>query len=100
MRQHLGEKKIKKYRQLTGLPIIRALVRGGTDHRIDFLLEGGKVLGYFPRTGETEEHLIGWDWEKWKEEHRTEREKTIEGGKDGTGIKHSTACVESDKSRA
>lgn len=43
-RQSLGKKKINRYIKLTGLPIINAFVRGGTDHRIDLFLADGSVV--------------------------------------------------------
>ena len=54
MRQLLGIKKVRKYRLLTGLPIIAGLVRGGTDHRVDLCLQDGTVAFYYPKTGELE----------------------------------------------
>ena len=43
-RCRLGKKKIEKYRKQLGLPIISGLVRGNTDHRIDFTLEDGRHI--------------------------------------------------------
>ena len=31
MRQRVGDKKVAKYREITGLPVCTALVRGGTE---------------------------------------------------------------------
>lgn len=42
-RQMLGPKKLKKLREKTGLDLVAALVRGGTNHRIDLCLRGGSV---------------------------------------------------------
>lgn len=46
-RQRVGEKKVRKLREKLGLPIVTALVRGGTDHRIDLCLEDGSVTYYW-----------------------------------------------------
>jgi hypothetical protein len=46
-RQKLSEKKTEKLRNKTGLPIIAVLVRGGTDHRKDLLLEDGSICSLF-----------------------------------------------------
>jgi hypothetical protein len=67
MRQHVGEKKVKKYREFTGLPVCAALVRGNTEHRIDLLLEGGKVMHWWPKSN-NEMALaenLGWDYNDW-----------------------------------
>ena len=40
----IGEKKVALYRKKTGLLVVAALVRGGTDHRIDLCLEDGGVV--------------------------------------------------------
>lgn len=40
----IGEKKVRKLIEKTGLPIVAALTRGGTDHRIDLCLEDGSVM--------------------------------------------------------
>ena len=54
MRQLLGEKKLKALRLKTGLPIIKAMVRGNTGHRIDLILENNQTASYDPHTGEVE----------------------------------------------
>lgn len=46
-RCRVGEKKVLAYRNKTGLPVVAALVRGGTDHRIDLCLEDGVVVHWF-----------------------------------------------------
>ena len=48
-RQALGAKKVRKYRRDTGLDAVAGLVRGGTDHRVDLLLRGGRVYSYWPK---------------------------------------------------
>lgn len=60
-RQWVGVKKVRKYAAATGLPVVRALVRGGTDHRVDLCLEDGSVVSYWPRDG-TIEHDTRWRW--------------------------------------
>ena len=47
MRQRVGEKKLRRLRDQTGLPVVAAMVRGGTDHRIDLCLEGGHVAALY-----------------------------------------------------
>ena len=64
MRQRVGEKKVRKYRAATGLPVCSALVRGGS-HIVSLLLEEGKVVRYDPRTGEIEADGLTWDYEGW-----------------------------------
>lgn len=44
MRQLLGPKKVAKLRRETGLPIVKVMVRGGTDHRRDLCLEDGRIV--------------------------------------------------------
>ena len=48
MRQSVGKKKVEKYRVQTGLPVVGALVRGGTDHRVDLLLEDHSIVHLYP----------------------------------------------------
>jgi hypothetical protein len=43
-RQRLGTKKIEKLKRETGLPIVAALVRGNTDHRLDLCLDDASVV--------------------------------------------------------
>lgn len=43
----LGSKKLKKLRSKTGLPIVCATARGGTDHQIQLYLEGGNIVRLF-----------------------------------------------------
>lgn len=47
MRQLLGPKKVAALRKKTGLPIVKVMVRGGTNHRRDLCLEGGSVVCLF-----------------------------------------------------
>ena len=44
MRQLLNEKKTKKLAKETGLPVVKVMVRGGTDHRKDLCLEDGSIM--------------------------------------------------------
>ena len=44
MRQNLGEKKVAKLRQQTGLPVIAVQVRGNTGHRKDLFLDDGRIV--------------------------------------------------------
>lgn len=60
-RQWVRAKKVRKYAKATGLPVVRALVRGGTDHRVDLCLEDGSVVMYWPRDGSIE-HDTQWRW--------------------------------------
>jgi hypothetical protein len=43
-RQRLGLKKTLRLRQQTGLPVVRVLVRGGTNHSRDLLLSTGHIV--------------------------------------------------------
>lgn len=63
MRQALGEKKVKRLGEKLGLPIIRAVVRGGTDHRIDFRIDGDDSVYSLNRDG-TIEKITGVIWGK------------------------------------
>lgn len=47
MRQAVGPRKVRQLRERTGLPVISARVRGGTDHRIDLFLEGNRTAYLF-----------------------------------------------------
>lgn len=42
-RQRLGQKKVARLREQTGLPIVVVLVRGNTGHRRDLCLADGTV---------------------------------------------------------
>jgi hypothetical protein len=59
MRQRMSEKNAMKYAKKLGLPIIRILVRGNTDHRKDLCLEDGSILHLFP-DGHMEKSDIPW----------------------------------------
>jgi len=73
MRQVVGEKKVKRYREKTELPICTALVRGDSNHRVDLLLDDGRVMEYYPRTGDLEENQeITWNQERWDANKRKE----------------------------
>lgn len=65
MRCTVGPKKIAKYVKKTGLPILTALVRGGTDHRIDLCLDDGSVMHWY-KDGKMEKSTIGWNVERWR----------------------------------
>jgi hypothetical protein len=60
----LGKKKLQYYREKTGLPVVSAMVRGGTDGRVDLCLEGG-VVAFLFRSGEIEidskRRWVSWD---------------------------------------
>lgn len=60
MRQSMSAKNVKKYAARLNLPIVRILVRGGTDHRKDFCLEDGSIVMYFP-DGSMEKSMMRWD---------------------------------------
>jgi hypothetical protein len=60
MRQRVGAKKVARYRRQTGLPVVGALVRGGTDHRVDLLLEGGIIMEWWPKTDEMQQSCVRW----------------------------------------
>lgn len=59
MRQLLGEKKTRRLRQQTGLPIAFVKVRGNTEHRKDLYLEDGTIVHLWP-DGETQPCENGW----------------------------------------
>ena len=59
MRQTLGEKKTKQLAKETGLPIVKVLVRGGTDHRKDLCLEDGSVIHLY-KDGTQEKSEFTW----------------------------------------
>ena len=60
MRCKLGPKKINQLKHKTGLSIVFAYVRGGTDHRIDLYLSDGTIM-YLLKDGSLERCPIGWD---------------------------------------
>lgn len=47
MRCKVGKKKVSAYMKKTGLPVIGASVRGGTDHRIDLYLQDGVIVYWY-----------------------------------------------------
>lgn len=49
----MGRKKVLAIRRSTGLPVCGVLVRGGTDHRKDLLLEDGTIAHLY-RDGKLE----------------------------------------------
>lgn len=59
MRCALGPKKVKKLAEKTGLPVVKALVRGGTDHRVDLCLEDGTITCLY-KDGSLEKSEFGW----------------------------------------
>ena len=59
MRQRLGPKKVQKLRERTGLPVLFAMVRGGTNHRIDLCLEDGSIMNLY-RDGTLEKDDLRW----------------------------------------
>ena len=60
MRQRVSEKTVRRYARETGLPVEFALVRGGTDHRIDLCLIDGSIVHWWPKTGEFEVDSQRW----------------------------------------
>ena len=54
MRCVIGPKKVRRLAKRTGLPVVRAMTRGGTDHRIDLFLGDGRTMMLWP-TGELRE---------------------------------------------
>ena len=55
----VGQKKVDKYRKQTGLPVVTAMVRGGSDHAVELCLEGGNVVTLF-KDGTMENNPIKW----------------------------------------
>ena len=69
MRCRVGPKKVARYRKHTGLPVLTAFVRGGTEHRIDLCLDDGSIMHWF-KDGRMEKSEVGWHiaaWEKDRE---------------------------------
>ena len=56
-RQKVGEKKLRRLAEKTGLDLVAALVRGGTDHRIDLCVRGGEVVHLY-RCGASEKSVM------------------------------------------
>lgn len=56
-RQKLGEKKLRRLAEKTGLDLVAALVRGGTGHRVDLCVRGGVVVHLY-RCGSTEKSVM------------------------------------------
>lgn len=68
MRCVFGPKKVRQLRKSTGLPVVGALCRGGTGHRIDLLLEDHRCVSLF-RNGEI------WDYgEHWQDGKKAAKE--------------------------
>lgn len=58
-RQLLSYRKVRGLARRTGLPIVAAMVRGGTDHRIDLCLDDG-TIAYLSRDGSVERSDERW----------------------------------------
>lgn len=58
-RQTLNEKKVNKLRLKTGLDIVKVLVRGGTDHRLDLCIKGGEIISMY-KDGTLEKNSFKW----------------------------------------
>ena len=58
-KQKLGEKKVNKLIQKTGLDIVHVLTRGGTNHRLDLCTRDGFIYHLY-KDGEIEKSDIGW----------------------------------------
>lgn len=57
-RQSLGKKKVAALRRLTGLPVLYVMVRGGTDHRRDLIMEDGSLIHLY-KDGQMETARVG-----------------------------------------
>lgn len=55
MRCAMGAKKVDRLRRMTGLPLVAALTRGGTDHRVDLILANGTMFALY-KDGHIEPH--------------------------------------------
>lgn len=62
-RQKLSQRKVRRLARELDLPIVHVLVRGGTDHRKDLCMVGGKVIHLY-KDGTMEESEIGWKQQK------------------------------------
>ena len=51
MRCGFSEKKVRKLAKKHGLPIVSAMTRGGSGHRIDVILESGEHGSIYPDRG-------------------------------------------------
>jgi hypothetical protein len=59
MRQSVGTRKVRQLAARTGLPVVGAQVRGGTDHRIDLCLSNGSIASLY-RDGKMTLTTIRW----------------------------------------
>ena len=55
----MSVKKVAKIRKETGLPIVKIMVRGGTEHRKDLCLEDGTIKCLWP-DGTITDGEFGW----------------------------------------
>lgn len=55
----MSDKNAKKLAASTGLPVVKVLVRGGTNHRKDLCLEDGSIRCLWP-DGEITESDARW----------------------------------------
>ena len=90
MRQRLGQHKLRKYAEATGLDVIAGTARGNTSHRVDLRTSNGEIWNYWPRTGQLEKRGDGFD-PVYKANSRLTREafeevaRQITNGEDGHG---------------
>jgi len=77
MRCRLGKTKINQLKKKTGLPIITAFTRGGTDHKIDLCLDDGSIMCLL-KNGTIEKSDIGWDIKGWDESHNKSVNKKLD----------------------
>lgn len=69
MRCVIGNKKVKKLCDKTGLPILTAMTRGGTGHRIDLCLSDGSMKELYP-DGSIEDKDMRWNIDGWKKSNK------------------------------
>lgn len=55
----MNQKNTAKLAKQLNLPIVKVMVRGGTDHRKDLCLEDGSIVSLF-RDGSTEKDAYKW----------------------------------------
>lgn len=67
MRCRVGQKKIRRLRIQTKLPIVTAMVRGNTDHAIDLFLSDGSITVLY-KDWSTAKTTWKWDTKGWESE--------------------------------
>lgn len=78
MRCFISNRKVRRFRIQTGLPVEAATVRGNNHHVVLLYLEGGDVYVWDRKTGELSKSTIGWGKsETWLERIRRKRSAQV-----------------------